>query len=84
MRHIIKPSAPVTVNMEPQEVADIVGVPLEDIYGYGNGYAAIYAEAIPSSNPVSPMEGVDVQDGEEPAPKPKPRAKRKKSVKANG
>ena len=83
--HISKIAAAVTVGMEPQTVADIVGVPLEQLQGYGNGYASLFVDgALPTSTPVSPKEGGEPQDGESEAPKPKPKAKRKKSVKADG
>lgn len=75
-----KIGAAVTVSMTTEQVADICGVPVEDVRGYGNGYASVY-EDVKSGTPAaiaSPREGVEPQEGETVKPKRKPRAKRKK------
>ena len=79
----MKIAAPVTVNMEPQEAADIVGVPLDDLLNYGNGWAAVPTPtSAPSEAVHSPREGAVAQEGEDEAPKPKPKPKAKRKTKA--
>lgn len=86
----MKINAPVTVGMEPQDAADIVGVPLVDLLNYGNGWAAVPNDPQPISlATLSLKEGVEEQEGEAEAPKAKPKRKRKtktktKAVKADG
>lgn len=65
--------AAVTAGMAPQDVADICGVPEEDVLQYGNGYARLASDAQVDESAViaSPKEGVEPQEGESEAPKPK-------------
>ena len=59
-------AAPVTVSMDGQDVADLCGVPAEDVLGWGNGYVQVVFDAEPSDPATipSPKEGIEEEPEE--------------------